>query len=60
MSQLRRSPKSRRPLDAMVHYDRYDRSKQRTVEDLLRFVQEDLVQSKSYNWGGAKPTTSDD
>ena len=35
-------PKSRRPLDAMVHYERYDRSKQRTVEYLLQFMQEEL------------------
>ena len=54
------APNSRRPLDAMVHYDRYDRSKHRTVEDLLRFMQEDLIQSKSYKWGGGKPTTLDD
>ena len=53
-------PNSRRPLDAMVHYDRYDRSKHRTVEDLLRFMQEDSIQSKGYEWGAAKPTTADD
>ena len=35
-------PNSRRPLEAMVHYDRYDRSKQRTAEDLLRFMQEEV------------------
>lgn len=53
-------PNSRRPLNAMVHYDRYDRSKQRTVEDLQRFMQEESIQSKSYKWAGATPNAVDD
>jgi 5,6-dimethylbenzimidazole synthase len=53
-------PNSRRPIEAMVHYDRYDRSKQRTAEDILRFMQEESIQSKNYQWGGSKAATSHD
>ncbi len=41
----------------MVHFDRYDRSKQRTAEDIERFVNEDSIQSKSYQWGGRDGAT---
>ena len=54
---VRAQPSSRRPLEAMVHYDRYDRSKQRTAEDIERFVQQDSIQSKSYQWGGSAKKT---
>jgi hypothetical protein len=43
----------------MVHYERYDRRKQRTIEDLRRFMQQDSIQAKSYKWGGSKTTASD-
>ncbi len=56
----RPQPTSRRPLEAMVHYERYDRSKQRTAEDIERFVQQDSIQSKSYQWGNAKKGTQDE
>lgn len=49
---------ARRPLESMVHYERYDRRKQRTTEDLTRFMQQDSIQAKSYRWGGSKPTAS--
>ncbi len=42
---------SRRPLEAMVHYERYDRSRERSAEDVRRFLQEQSIQSKSYKWG---------
>lgn len=35
---VRAQPSSRRPLEAMVQYDRYDRSKQRTAEDIERLA----------------------
>ena len=54
---VRAQPSSRRPVEAMVHYDRYDRSKQRTAEDIERFVQEDSIQSKSYQWGSSERIT---
>lgn len=54
-------PNSRRPLEAMVHYERYDQGKKRTAEDIQRFLQEESIQSKNYQWGGAKtPTSRDD
>ena len=56
----RPQPTSRRPLDAMVHYERYDRSKQRTAEDIERFVQQESIQSKSYQWGNAKKGAPDE
>ncbi len=56
----RPQPTSRRPLEAMVHYERYDRSKQRTADDIERFVQQESIQSKSYQWGSAKKGTPDD
>ena len=52
-------PRSRRPLETMVHYDRYDRSKERTADDIERFVQQESIQSKSYQWGNAKNSAPD-
>lgn len=54
---VRGQPSSRRPLDEMVHHERYDRSRQRSAEDIERFVQQDSIQSKSYQWGGSGKTT---
>ena len=51
---------SRRSLETMVHYDRYDRSKQRTADDIERFIQQESIQSKSYQWGGAKKVSPDE
>lgn len=51
---VRPQPSSRRPLQAMVHYDRYDPGRQRTAEDIERFIQQDSIQSKGYQWGGAE------
>ena len=36
---------------AMAHYDRYDRRKQRTVEDLRRFMQQDLSPVEELSMG---------
>jgi hypothetical protein len=54
---VRAQPSSRRPIEAMVQYDRYDRSKQRTAEDIERFVQQDSIQSKGYQWGSSEGIT---
>ncbi len=54
---VRAQPSSRRPLEEMVHRERYDRSRQRSAEDIERFVQQDSIQSKSYQWGGSGKTT---
>ncbi len=48
------TPKNRRPLDAMVHHERYDSRKQRTAEYLQKFMREDSIQSKGYDRGGVK------
>ena len=48
------TPKSRRPLESMVHLERYDPAKLRTVEYLRRFLEEDSIQSKDYDRGGEK------
>ena len=45
---------SRQPLEAMVHYERYDRSKERSAEDVKRFLREQAIQSENYKWGSAK------
>ena len=50
-------PSSRRPLEEMVHHERYDRSRQRSAEDIERFVQQDSIQSKSYQWGSSGKAT---
>lgn len=44
-----RSPEhGRRPLDEMVHHERYDPAKRRSNEDIERFIREDSVRSKNY------------
>jgi nitroreductase len=48
------TPKTRRPLDSMVHYDRYDASKLRSLEYLEKFAAEDSIQAKDYDRGGAR------
>ncbi len=53
-SSIAAEPKSRRSLDAMVHHERYDRTKQRTVEYIMQFVEEDSILSKSYNRSGER------
>ena len=53
-SSIAAEPKSRRPLDTMVHYERYDRTKLRTVEYIMQFVEEDSILSKSYNRSGER------
>lgn len=50
---VRAQPNSRRPLGAMVHYDRYDRSKQRTGADIERFVKEESSQADDFQWGSS-------
>ena len=56
-SSIAAAPKSRRPLDAMVHFERYDRTKLRSVEYILQFVDEDSILSKSYNRNGERKET---
>ena len=51
------TPKSRRALDSMVHYERYDPAKLRSVEYLEKFMREDSIQSKDYDRGGEKKRT---
>ena len=48
------TPKSRRPLNAMVHHEHYDRRKLRSEEYLQRFMEEDSIQSRSYDRGGER------
>jgi 5,6-dimethylbenzimidazole synthase len=48
------TPKSRRPLEAMVHHERYDPGKQRSEDYLARFAEEDSIQAKNYNRGGER------
>ena len=48
------TPKTRRPLDAMTHYERYDPSKRRTDEYLRDFAAQDSIQSETYDRGGVK------
>ena len=54
---VRAQPSSRRPLEAIVHYERYDPRKQRTDEDIARFIEQDSIQSKSYQWGSSEKIT---
>jgi nitroreductase len=48
------TPKSRRPLDSMVHYERYDAAKLRSEAYLESFAAEDSIQSKDYDRGGRR------
>jgi len=44
----------RRPLAAMVHRERYDAARQRSNDDVERFVRESSMQSKDYRWGSSR------
>jgi nitroreductase len=57
---VRPQPHGRRPLEAMVHYDRYDASKYRTAEDIARFIQDGSIQADDYKWGGSRGRTQDE
>jgi nitroreductase len=57
-SDVAASPKSRRPLDTMTHLERYDRTKLRSVDYLRRFMEEDSIQSKSYDRGGERKSST--
>ena len=48
------TPKSRRPLDSMVHYERYDAAKLRSRDYLEKFAAEDSIQAKDYDRGGTR------
>ncbi len=48
------APKSRRALDSMVHYERYDASKLRSEAYLESFAAEDSIQAKDYDRGGMR------
>ena len=48
------TPKSRRPLDSMVHYERYDSGKLRSQDYLETFSAEESIQAKTYDRGGAR------
>jgi nitroreductase len=48
------TPKTRRPLDSMVHYERYDPTKLRSREYLEKFAAEDSIQAKDYDRGGMR------
>ncbi len=48
------TPKSRRPLETMVHYERYDTGKLRSLDYLQKFTAEESIQSKNYNRGGER------
>jgi nitroreductase len=48
------TPKSRRALDSMVHYERYDASKLRSEAYLESFAAEDSIQAKDYDRGGRR------
>ncbi|MGE3248568.1 MAG: nitroreductase family protein, partial [Beijerinckiaceae bacterium] len=53
-SEVIATPKSRRPLEAMVHYETYDRSKMRSVDYLQKFMEEDSIQARDYDRGGER------
>lgn len=48
------TPKSRRALETMVHYERYDAIKLRSREYLEKFAAEDSIQAKDYDRGGMR------
>tara|TARA_R110000787_G_scaffold21020_16_gene62433 strand:+ start:382 stop:1128 length:747 start_codon:yes stop_codon:yes gene_type:complete len=48
------TPKSRRPLESMVHYERYDAAKLRSRDYLEKFAAEDSIQAKDYDRGGER------
>lgn len=51
---VRSSDHGRRPLAAIVHHERYEEAKQRSNEDIERFVRESTVRSKDYQRGGSR------
>jgi nitroreductase len=53
-SEVAATPKSRRPLETMVHYERYDSSKLRSLDYLRKFVAEESIQAKNYDRGGER------
>lgn len=53
-SEVAPTPKSRRPLETMVHLERYDPAKQRTLDELKRFAAKDSIQAKDYDRGGSR------
>lgn len=53
-SEVAATPKSRRPLESMVHYERYDLSKLRSLDYLKKFAAEDSIQAKTYDRGGER------
>lgn len=48
------TPKSRRPLESMVHYERYDSNKLRSADYLRKFAAEESIQAKNYDRGGER------
>ena len=48
------TPKSHRPLETMVHYERYDSGKLRSLDYLRNFAAEESIQAKSYDRGGER------
>jgi len=48
------TPKSRRPLESMVHYERYDPGKLRSLDYLRKFAAEESIQAKTYDRGGER------
>ena len=48
------TPKTRRPLESMVHFERYDPAKLRSLDYLRRFAEEDSIQAKNYDRGGER------
>lgn len=53
-TEVKATPKSRRPLASMVHHERYDASKLRSVEYLQKFSAEESIQAKDYDRGGER------
>lgn len=48
------TPKSRRALETMVHYERYDAGKLRSLDYLEKFAAEESIQAKNYDRGGER------
>jgi len=53
-SEVAATPKSRRALESMVHYERYDPGKLRSLDYLRKFANEDSIQAKDYDRGGER------
>jgi len=56
----RPQPRGRRPLEAMVHAERYDTGKYRNAEDIERFIREDSIQADDYQWGSSRGRSRDE